>query len=285
MLPEKQLRREGAILAGRLVKSGGWLERHAAKGLAQTGWVLKNPKTGRPVRGGRMNAELVDSMLARGWLVRRQGGEVVLSAAGTAALLAPSRQPNSSEIFASQHQSRTGKTIRTSPGAAYTVCHNETESPLSWMRARKGRDGKPLVSDEQYDAGERIRADFTFAGLSPRITASWDFTGAGARRGGYGPANLDMNDRVIAARQRFHAALDALGPELSPVVIEVCCLANGLEAAERTLGWPRRSAKLVLLMALSCLARHYKLDGNQPQAGKPAHWRRPGYRPQIPPAG
>jgi hypothetical protein len=30
---------------------------------------------------------------------------------------------------------------------------NDAESPLTWLRARRGKDGKPLISEAQYLAG------------------------------------------------------------------------------------------------------------------------------------
>jgi hypothetical protein len=30
---------------------------------------------------------------------------------------------------------------------------NETESPLGWLKSRKDRNGHPLISDPQYEAG------------------------------------------------------------------------------------------------------------------------------------
>ena len=34
---------------------------------------------------------------------------------------------------------------------------NDAENPLTWLRARRGRDGRPLISEVQYLAGERLR--------------------------------------------------------------------------------------------------------------------------------
>ena len=91
---------------------------------------------------------------------------------------------------------------------------NETESPLAWLARRKGRDGQPLVSSAQFQAGERLRADFTYAQLIPRLTVDWaspSAGGAGAAAGG--PAALA--DTIIAARQRVRLALNAVGPEFA----------------------------------------------------------------------
>lgn len=135
------------------------------------------------------------------------------------------------------------------------VLVNESESPLAWLASRKGRNGRTMISSEQFIAGERLRADFTKAHLTPRVTTSWTMpTGKSGFSGG--PDPTDMN---VAARQRVRNAMEACGPELSGVLLDVCCFLRGLEDVERERGWPQRCAKVVLQLGLDRLARHYGL--------------------------
>lgn len=163
---------------------------------------------------------------------------------------------------------------------------NQAESPLAWLRSRKGKGSGVALSEEEFEAGERLRHDFTVACLEPRITSSWEgVNGAAQGRGAPRPESLMLTERALAAKDRVFRALDAVGPELSGVLTEVCCLASGLEAAERRLGWPRRTAKVVLKMALTRLARHYGLIRPHAPGCRPVlHWGAEGYRPEIPEA-
>ena len=52
-------------------------------------------------------------------------------------------------------------------GAQRPVLVNEAESPLGWLKSRKDRNGRPLITEDQYQAGERLRADYWFAHLTP----------------------------------------------------------------------------------------------------------------------
>ncbi|MGA7118284.1 MAG: DUF6456 domain-containing protein [Hyphomicrobium sp.] len=165
---------------------------------------------------------------------------------------------------------------------------NADESPLAWLRRRLGKDGSALISDAQFQAGERLRADFSFAQLGPRVTANWDGAlgaAAGGRRGTSG-GGVDIADSVLAARERVNRALSAVGPELASILVDVCCFLKGLEDLERSVGWPQRSGKIVLQIALTSLARHYGIveGGGSAGAGRQAqarHWGAPDYRPSI----
>jgi hypothetical protein len=138
------------------------------------------------------------------------------------------------------------------------VVVDEAESPLVWLARRKGRDGRPLIDGYQLAAGERLRAEFTRANMTPRVTSNWEAAvSTGARSAGSGAGH--MTEMVIAARQRFRHALDAVGPEFAGLLVDVCCFLKRLEDVERERQWPARSAKVVLQLGLDRLARHFGL--------------------------
>jgi hypothetical protein len=136
--------------------------------------------------------------------------------------LRPSRalQSIADEIgaFRAQHLSPDTRTVDTPTGRA-AVLIDDNESPLAWLARRRGRDGRPLVAPHQLLAGERLRGDFTCAQLTPRMTSAWA-TPAG---GGTDPTSMHFSDVAVAARQRVHQALDAVGPEFAGLLLDDCC--------------------------------------------------------------
>lgn len=154
--------------------------------------------------------------------------------------------------FRSRHLALARREIATAQGRAGVVS-DEAESPLVWLARRQGRDGRALIEPHQLQSGERLRRDFTHAHLMPSTTSNWDRALSGGR------SNVDASstDEMIAARQRVHRALDAVGPEFAGLLIDVCCFLKRLEDVECERQWPARSAKVVLQLALHRLARHY----------------------------
>lgn len=156
-----------------------------------------------------------------------------------------------------QHMELGRRRIRDETGTS-DVTVDEAESPLAWLARRKGRDGHAFIEPVQLLAGERLRAEFTRAHLMPRITSNWSAAVAEGRRGA-SPASF--SEAVIGARQRVRRALDAVGPEFSGLLVDVCCFLKRLEEVERERRWPPRSAKVVLQLGLDRLVRHYGLRG------------------------
>ncbi len=167
------------------------------------------------------------------------------------------------DSFRAQHLDLTPRNLMTETGPA-NVLVNDNESPLAWLASRKGRDGRALIGQEQFIAGERLRADFTRGHLSPRVTSTW--SGIGRTHGGSGRGG-EMTDLIVASRQRVRSALEACGPEFAGLLMDVCCFLRGLEDIERERGWPSRSAKIVLQLALDRLARHYGFRSTAQRGG------------------
>ena len=157
---------------------------------------------------------------------------------------------------------------------------DEAESPLAWLARRRGKDGRPLIDPAGFEAGERLRRDMTLAQTLPSVTSRWD--GMPAAPSG-SPSPGHVGDLILAARQRVERALDAAGPEFSGLLVDVCGFLKGLERIETERRWPRSTARVVLDLALSRLARHYGLgtSARGPDRSALRHWGAVGYRPEI----
>jgi hypothetical protein len=153
------------------------------------------------------------------------------------------RQAN--DAFRERHQLRS-IAEREINGAQRPVVVNDAESPLGWLKSRKDRSGRPLITDDQYQAGQRLRADYWFAHLSPRLTSNWSACAPSQRLRRAAPSNPALlRDEVIAAKERVMRALMAVGPEVSGLLVDICCELKGLEEAETENGWPQRAGKVV----------------------------------------
>ena len=133
-----------------------------------------------------------------------------------------------------------------------TVTFNAAESPLGWLFARG------LVTRRQYDAGERLRADWERAQLAPRVTMSWDAAPVSRGRGRQA-TQPDLTGAQIDAKRRFDAALAAAGSGLADILWRIVCAGEGMRDAETALGWPARAGKLVLAFALDRVADYYRV--------------------------
>ena len=134
-------------------------------------------------------------------------------------------------------------------GKRRTVTVNLGESPIGWLHSRGHLD------DRLFDAGERLRADYERAQLSPSVTMRWD----PVRVKTTGESDLTAGERQLAAKMRFDGALAAAGSGLSDILWRVVCACEALPDAERALAWPARSGKLVLRIALERVAGFYRI--------------------------
>ena len=157
------------------------------------------------------------------------------------------------------------------------------KSALDWLRERRQKNGRQLISEVEYQAGDRIRRDFWHAKMMPSVTTNYCAAFEGGRRTRGGAPALDLRQSIIDARERVRRALVAVGQDYADLLIDICCLDRKLTEVELEAGWPKRSGKVILQLALRQLARHYGLlqdpAAKNPISRKIRHWGDGDYRP------
>lgn len=220
----------------------------------QSTWVLvRDFKT----RSTCWSDQLIEAALSAGVLKRVEQSTCRISPEGRAALR---RALSGSEDIAVQHREIRsvpcdGENANETGKRPATAKVNLSESPLARLAARKKKNGQPLLKPEEVRAGERLRADFTFASMMPTVGQGWRTERVSVSTRGSGLK--DLNDDVLSARQRVETVLQSLEPVLAGVLVDVCCHLKGLEKVEAERGWPARCAKIILQIALSALADRY----------------------------
>jgi len=261
---EAMIVREARRVLRRLSEPGTFLA--VARDLEKAA-LLREGADGQTTRVAVVDRSTAEAFALRDWISCRAGGRVTIydiTSAGRAALKrmladhdgshgmaeAPSR-------FADQHRDWETQADE----RAERIRYNRAESPLSILARRRDKDGKPFLSADLVAAGERLREDFEIAQMGPRVTQSWDRFLTGGDRGTFG-AGSGPSEGPSAARDRVASALRDLGPGLGDVVLRCCCFLEGMEQAEKEMGWSARSGKIVLRIALQRLKRHYERLGD-----------------------
>ncbi len=262
LLSEERLDTEALRVLRRLCEAGAVL---AVAPDMERAVVLREGQGG-PTRLAVLDRPVAEILALRDWIRCRKPGRVsqyAITGAGRAALRRLMAQAGEGEdpaltCLPDEDVPESGPQEESRPRGG-TI-----ESPVTALARRRDRDGKPFLSADLVTAAERLREDFEIAQMGPRVTQDWDrFLTAGTSRSGL--PNAASPGGEGAARERVAAALRELGPGLGDMALRCCCYLEGLEAAERRLGWSARSGKIVLRIALIRLKRHYESLG---EAGK-----------------
>ncbi|MDQ8028943.1 MAG: DUF6456 domain-containing protein [Brevundimonas sp.] len=151
------------------------------------------------------------------------------------------------------------RTVMLPDGQSEARVANVGASPVIWLAARIGANGRPGLTRAEVAAAGRLALDAEALMQGGAVTLQWDAlprTGRGGGRGsGRGGAG---HDRALDAAGRIRAALTACGPARA-VVERVCLHGLSLQSTEQTLGLRRRTARAILQAGLAALARHYRL--------------------------
>ena len=257
------LDREGRRVLRRLAEPGAVM---AIAPEMEKAAVLREFPDGRSLRTAVLDRPVAQAFILRDWIACRKAGRVSsyeITSAGRAALKRmvdeeDRRRHGMNEAagsFADQHRLWGEREVIDDAGPR-RVRYNLAESPVGLLGRRRDRDGKPFLDPELVQAAERLREDFELAQMGPRVAQNWDRFLTGGDRGGFQP-DSGLGEGPSVARARVAAALHDLGPGLGDVALRCCCFLEGLEVAERRMGWAARSGKIVLRIALMRLRLHY----------------------------
>ena len=268
--PDPRVEREARRILRRLCEKGAFL---AVAPSMEKAVVLREVVPGRQNRIAVVDRDVAHAFALQEWIGCEKAGKIAcytITPVGRAALKrllteerngrAPAEGfAEAPSPFQEQHRFFAERTVMADDGSGERrLRFNLAESPLSVLGRKRDKDGTAYLTPDLIEAGERLREDFELAQMGPRVTQNWErFLTAGGNRGvtaGRGPAEGPGDARVRVAK-----AMEALGPGLSDIVFRICCFLEGLETAEKRLGWSARSGKVVLKIALERLAGHYRI--------------------------
>lgn len=258
---EEKLGREARRVLRRLCETGAVL---ALAGDMDKAVVLRSFKDGPPTRTAVVTRDVAQAFALKDWISCTRMGRVAsytITSVGRSALkqylaqdMARKRRVRGAQDGCDPFiGSPSGGTADWANGMTRTTT---SESPLAMLARRRDKDGRSFLTQDLVQAGERLREDFELAQMGQGAAGHWErFMASGDRSEMAGDDSLPTASK--AARERILAALDDLGPGLSDIIMRCCCLLEGLETAEKRMGWSARSGKVVLRIALQRLQRHY----------------------------
>lgn len=235
--------------------------------------VVRDSDSGTTMRTAVVDREVAEAMALKDWIACNAPGRVsryTVTSEGRSALAALlAKRENAHQTGFAEAQAgfigaeavgMGGQALRGSQRSRYSV----PDSPLTLLARRRDKEGKPFLTDDLVAVGERLREDFELSQMEKGLTQNWDNFLTG--RGGQGFGSTEASSTApAAARARMASALRDLGPGLGDVALRCCCYLEGLETAERRMGWSARSGKIVLRIALQRLKRHYDSQGSAAQ--------------------
>ncbi|KIN72319.1 hypothetical protein Z949_1492 [Sulfitobacter guttiformis KCTC 32187] len=252
-----QLSEHGLRVLRRLAETGAML---AVAADLEKAVIVRDGPGGQSTRTGVVDRAIAEAMALKGWILAPVVGRITryrITTAGRAAL---------ADMMARAENARAGSDdaarLSEPSEAPRRIRYGIAESPLVALARRRGREGEKFLEDDLVHAGERLREDFELAQMEAEVARDWS-TFLRTLRSECAPVQTGGSPAARRAHVRVIAALQDLGPGLSDVTLRCCCFLEGLETAEKTLGWSARSGKIVLRIALMGLKRHYAQNPDQ----------------------
>ena len=231
--------------------------------------VVRENTSGTTTRTAVVDRDVARAMALKEWIVCDAPGRIsryVVTSSGRAALatLVAKRENSAQQGFAeAQSDFASMSAVAVAAGGTSRSGrsrYSAPDSPLTLLSRRRDKEGNPFLSEDLVAAGERLREDFELSQIEAGTTQNWDHFLTGRTGSSFGSAETGVTGPT-AARARMASALRGLGPGLGDVVLRCCCYLEGLETAEKRMGWSARSGKIVLRIALQRLKRHYESQG------------------------
>jgi len=266
-ITEQTLKAEALRILRRLAESSSLL---IIAGDLEKGAVIRESSAGHPIRTAIVERRVAQAFALKDWIECIRKGKIAqyqITVSGRAALkrliaeqLKPEPANGMAEApspFREQHGEWETREFRDSAKSVpQKLRYNLADSPLTALGRRAGKDGAPFLCTALVAAGERLREDFELAQMGTRVTQNWDRFLTSGRSGDFGSDGPAEGPR--AARERVASAIRDLGPGLGDIALRCCCFLEGLETAEKRMGWSARSGKIVLRIALQRLRLHYE---------------------------
>ncbi len=261
LLSREELHEEARRVLRRLCEPGTVLAVAAEMDKAV---VVRETENGETVRRAVVERGVAEAMALNGWIACERPARIsryrITGAGRTMLNRLLAEAENRAVGFAEAQAGFSGPAGTTSGSRDNRRRGQPLDTPLALLARRRDSSGKKFLSEDLVHAGERLREDYETARFGARRAETWDQflsrAEAQAPRG-------EEHRASRAARARVVGALRDLGPGLGDVVLGCCCHLEGLESAERRLGWSARSGKVVLRIALQRLKRYYDALGEE----------------------
>jgi len=139
------------------------------------------------------------------------------------------RRLKAGSTLADQHRDICHRDIYNPDGVMRPARVNRSLSAMDRLYKRRDKNGQTLLSDAEYEAGQRYARDYALAGYDVLATQNYILKNANS----------------------------AIGKGLDKVIIAVCCLDHSLSQVERAEKWAAASGLTILKLGLSALADYY----------------------------
>lgn len=205
----------------------------------------------RPV--ARLSAAQVAALESDGALQREADDRLALTKAGRTRALRAEATPG--EAYAAQHRPVFTRQIADGEGAVIRVRGHDPDAALRRLGALQDSAGRPWFSGAELAAATALKQDWERGQIGLVRGSDWEAPPRGSASRGPGNAQEMLTGARCDARQRVEERLASLASPLRRAVEHVCLHERGMEALEQSEGWPARSGKLALKLALAQLAR------------------------------